>query len=977
MRKKYWIIGLALLLVFIFAAIYYIIPNAKYNNAQKLMAEHRYEEAQRLFEEIDNFKDAKNMAAGGVHFRHAEHLRQLEQFEEAAEKFAEAAKLGNADAFERSLDAYYSLGEKLLKEGKHEQATQAFAKAKNYKDAETRLSDHFYAQGETLLAQGKPEEALTVFQQAKGYKDVDVRMEETYYALAEKALAAGDYAAATEFFSQAGDFKDAKTRIAEPSYIQAEKALADGRYEDAIHLFGQAGNFRDAIHRIGEVYYTQGKALLEAGDYPNAIHALSNAGSYPDASARTLEAYYKQAKALLESGLYEDAAEAFAHAIPYEDAAVQAKEAHILWLHSLAQEDKASELAASILASGDTEALAKLRALAEELMEQNELEAAAAVLQSAPDEKENKDLLTKIADALLQNNKGAAANAIYESLGTLKKTPQEPNEVYIEQAKKLVSDGKFKEAIDVYESIGDENAKEMVKETAKMAAGSLLANGDYEAAIDGYERIGDADGLRQAQYKYGEFLLAKQDYVKAIALLENLIEYENAYEYLKAARYGLAQQYMDNREYDKATVLFTALGSYLDAEDKLLEIQYIHAKNSLQNKDYAAAITALEALAGYKDAEELKNRAHYERSLELLAQDKLDEALVEMEKSGYDLRAQTELAQASYTAAVKYLEEGNLERAAELLRKTASNENSKAKLREIARKYIEEGEQEKAYSLLSGIESDTEIAALLQQIAQRYASSGELIKSYSIYKENANDPQTKSRLYPTVYRLKAEADRLYELGDIDGQVALLKLLYENGDLKKSELLRAEFIQFIMRADHFSYGKYNGKTLYWHPLKAKKYRLLSIAKEDVTSMPIAKYERHYINEWLRRFSNTFERPQEKKYVSRIFLFKMSSLQEYLNEAEARQKLISYEEAKNEINLEGYWTASKSKYFRGYYVYDIANKEFVGSLEENEHTVRPALELSIYNNWMHFMLNGNYHFYDAQGNELHFNPSVPLD
>ena len=88
----------------------------------------------------------------------------------------------------------YNAAEKLLQEGKYQEASEAFAALGGYKDAASRVAEPYLLQGEKLLAEGKFAEAL----EALGKVGDAAKTREAVQAAAEKLQAAGEDAQAVE-----------------------------------------------------------------------------------------------------------------------------------------------------------------------------------------------------------------------------------------------------------------------------------------------------------------------------------------------------------------------------------------------------------------------------------------------------------------------------------------------------------------------------------------------------------------------------------------------------------------------------------------------------------------------------------------------------------------------------------------------------------------------------------------------------------
>jgi len=1080
MNKKFWIVGLALIAAVICAVVFFFVPNNKYNQAQSLLTEHRYEEALKLYQELGSYKDARHMAEGGLQFKYAEYLLEKEEYEAASAQFAAAAEYNYADAAQRRYEPYYLLGEKLLQEGRYEEAVLAFANAKNYKDAKERIGDPYYQeaekllkeelydkaaesfvkagavdrvgepyylQAEQLLREGDYESASKAFAQAGAYQDARAQILEPYYAQAEKLLKEEQYAEASTAFARAQSYKDAAERIGEPYYIQAEKSLAAESFEDAAKYFSKAGDFRDAAERIGEVFYTEAEKLLkeehykeasaafaeagdykdakervlepyyaeavkllkegkakeadeafakagdyrdaaqrigeayyalalrqmESGDYDAASDAFRAAGNFSDARQRILEPYYVQGTRLLEEKLYKEAAAAFQQASDIKDAQQQAEQAIIAWMDEMGGEGKAGEAAQTLLQDHPETAHTDIQAFADRLLKKDAPLQAAAALKADLAGEGSKEKLYQIAEILFADKQFAAAKDLFALLGDFRDSKKQLTEVCSAEAAALVEQGKYDEAIARYESIGDEASKQQAKEAAKRAADQLLAQGDFEAAIAAYDALGESEAVTDASYRYAAHLFNAKHYTEAAALFAKLKGHEDSEEKEKLSRYELAKEQLSKKQFVAAAGLFLQLKDYQDCAEQLLEARYRASAEQLEKNAFEKAIAGFSALENYKDSKEKALYAHYEYALALLRENKIKEALDELKKSGYDPGSHPEWIKTAYAAALKCLADGDFESAMKLFRMLLGYEDSNARLQEIAQHYIEKQNYEKALTALKDIHKEEGVPKLLCQIGKKYSESGDLLRAYPLYKASASYPESRKYLHSTVMKLKERAAKNYEDGRLEEQLALLKLLYEQGDLPKEELVGAEFIHFLTQVDHFNFGSFQNRTLYWHPLTFAHGRLLCIAADPVNTMPINGHDTPLINNWLSGFSSTFERRTERKHVVRTFLLRMNARQKYMG-SEGSINVISYAQAKLKEDPEDFWTTSKTKSFHGYYIYDLEQREFVGNLENKNHLIHPALDLRFSEELMELLCGEGYAFYDVEGRELKFKPSV---
>ena len=145
---------------------------------------------------------------------------------------------------QQNVEAYAS-AQKLLKDGKFDEAIAAFEALGDYSDSATQVT----------AAKQKKQEAAQKAEHRSAYE------------AAEKLLADGDYDAAIEAFAALDDYADASDRAAEAemakqaaeeeaankeAYAAAEKLFEEKKYVDAKAAFEALGEYSDAQTKVAE-----------------------------------------------------------------------------------------------------------------------------------------------------------------------------------------------------------------------------------------------------------------------------------------------------------------------------------------------------------------------------------------------------------------------------------------------------------------------------------------------------------------------------------------------------------------------------------------------------------------------------------------------------------------------------------------------------------------------------------------------------
>ncbi len=403
------------------------------------------------------------------HYREAEKLLEEGRYEEASEAFNQAR--GYSGANERVGEPYYLLAEKLLAEGKWEDASAAFKQAGECVEKES-ADDPYSALAKRRRAGKRYDEESAAQEQAGKYSDAMERVGEPYYLQAQELLAEGKYGEASAAFKQAGEYGDAGQRVGEPYYVLAEKLLAEGKWEEAVAAFEQAGEYGDAATRRAEQFYLRAKDLLADKKYVEASEAFKQAGEYSDAAQRVGEPYYLQAEELLSQKQYAEASEAFAKAGEYGNASKRVGEPYYI---------QAKELLA-----------AKQYAEASEAFKQAGGYGDAARRVGEP--------YYIQAEELWGEGKAMDAATAFRSAGEYRDAALRAQRIFYAQATELLASGRGFEAARAYRLAGDyADAEDRVARTYYAAAEKLLEQGQYRKAAWAFMRAeGYPDALKRA-----------------------------------------------------------------------------------------------------------------------------------------------------------------------------------------------------------------------------------------------------------------------------------------------------------------------------------------------------------------------------------------------------------------------------------------------------------------------------------------------
>lgn len=181
----------------------------------------------------------------------AEQLKLAEDYEDAADKFADAA---------------LTLGHAAMEAGEYQTAIRWLEQLPHEGETGKTLNQAVYAYADQLEQEGQKEAAATEFYSLGGYQDAQARGNALEYALAVEEKTA-DVESALERFELLGDYQDAKAQAEACRYAIAQKAYEQGQIEDALEGFSALGDFSDAKTQAQRCRYALAQAAYEQGDY--------------------------------------------------------------------------------------------------------------------------------------------------------------------------------------------------------------------------------------------------------------------------------------------------------------------------------------------------------------------------------------------------------------------------------------------------------------------------------------------------------------------------------------------------------------------------------------------------------------------------------------------------------------------------------------------------------------------------------------
>lgn len=602
----------------------------RYDAACALLEDGSYSEAIGAFDMISFYKDsaekaeaAEQMLAEEIRLAELE-VRYLEAQESlGAGDYLKAAEIfGELDSYKNSADmlkeAYYLHAKVLYADGDYDGALSQLGAIKDYKDASVLMEEIIknqlsYLSACELFDAKDYLKAAEILEELGDYKNSLDMLREAYYLLAKQLCADGDHEGAVTYFEAAKDYKDASVLIEgikkQQSYLAAERSLAEGDDFKAIELFKASGDYADAKTRAEEIQekiYQDAELLLAEEDYFNAFSAFIGLGDYADCKARAEEIQencYQKAIDFLFYDIYDydanvEAFRIFEKLDGYKESdryAAQLKEEMYSFLSIDLKDSYSFELAYAYLEFlGNYKDCSSIKANMPERIynsairyfNEEDYTRAAQCFLLIPgykgDEEKRCEACYRYALELASRTDNYYAFEAYNillELGDYKDSRDQAAKLYAfeekyQQGIKLVEDGAFSNAVDIFEELNSYRDSKLKRaDAAYVYATELLEAEDYEKAYD-FAKIADRtvsyegptdELLDDILYAWGTALYEDG---KLLDAAEKLMDY---YAGTKSTTLGI--QIMSSPEYwklDEASVIY--FGEY---------ISYVHNETEI------------------------------------------------------------------------------------------------------------------------------------------------------------------------------------------------------------------------------------------------------------------------------------------------------------------------------------------------------------------------------------------------------------
>ena len=207
-------------------------------------------------------------------------------------------------------------------------------------------------------------------------------------------------------------------------------------------------------------------------------------------------------------------------------------------------------------------------------------------------------------------------------------------------AKKMIDDKKYDEAIEAFEKMKDyKDSEELIKEAKFQKAVELGENSKYDNAIEILAEIDDyGDAHKAKSYVTGLKYLAKYEYNTAKSFFKIAGDFKDSSEKINycedevyGKEYEKAIEYLNDKEYSIAITMFSGISEYKDSKELMEKAQkeyYDLAEKIVQEKEYDRALEIYTDLGDYADSGEKKNQIFEKKNKIIISK------VVQLAKSG-------------------------------------------------------------------------------------------------------------------------------------------------------------------------------------------------------------------------------------------------------------------------------------------------------------------------------------------------------
>ena len=557
---------------------------AVYTIAQAFAEQKQYEQAEKVYIQLDKYLDSSSLAQKAK-----------------ADALYEAGDLAAADMIYNKLDKQYQTyasdyqekyekATELKIQEQYDQAKELFLSLGEYKDCQKQILDCIYLEATDLLDDKRYDDADALFSELD-YKDSSAMALECRYRKAIELADIKQYREAEQIFETLIYYKDSKDQI---ERIKADELFDSGDLADAWLIYNELNESCRTHQKEYEEYFEAAEKLREEGSYDNARKIYSALGTYGGADELAIRCLLDKAEQYENENHYTEALSV------YESVQDQNRidACHYQYGMFLQKNNRYKAAALQFAQCPDymdsKEQFHQTGILA---YQSGELKEALDILRDDKTHEGSAEIIYEIAAVASQRQEYELAISAYDCIDNYQDAAQERIRNYMLWADRLYEQGEYDQYIQVVSALGDsDNTKAMIRNAEYAKAKILMENGAYEKAktelqkLDGYED--SALLLKECEYELASKKYVQGEYQEALAAFEReqMAGYRDADTKITDCRYQIGRINEVSANYQEAAELYELCGDYLDSPKRQLECCYFQAVMLKDQKNYSEAV---------------------------------------------------------------------------------------------------------------------------------------------------------------------------------------------------------------------------------------------------------------------------------------------------------------------------------------------------------------------------------------------------
>lgn len=584
---------------------------AVYRIAQTFAEQKQYEQAEKVYIQLDKYLDSASLAQ-----------------KVKADALYEAGDLSAADEIYNKLDKQYQTyandyqekyekATELKKQKQYNEAKELFLSLGEYKDSQNQIQDCIYLEASDLLDDKRYDDATALFSELD-YKDSNAMVMECSYRKAMDLASDKQYGEAAQILNSLSYYKDSKEQL---ERIKADEMFDSNDLAGAWLIYSGLSENYWAHKKEYEEYFASAEELRKQERFDEARKQYLILGTYREADQLAVECLYDKAEQYELKHYYSEALSVY-QIIEDQDRIDACHYQYGKFLLDKKQYKAAVNQFASCPDFQDSSEQCYQAGV--EAFQAGELQTALEILRNDTIHEETTGIIYEIAAVASQRQEYELAISAYDCIDNYRDASQERIRNYMLWADQLFEQGEYDRYIQVISALGNsDNTKGMIRKAEYAKAKNLMQSGTYEKAkaelqkLDGYED--SALLLKDCEYELASKMYVQGEYQEALAVfeLEQLAGYRDADKMIKECRYQIGRINETASDYQGAAELYELCGAYLDSRERWLECCYRQAIVLKDQKEYSEAIRWL-----------VKARKHVN------ANEQMDEIVAACEKEG-------------------------------------------------------------------------------------------------------------------------------------------------------------------------------------------------------------------------------------------------------------------------------------------------------------------------------------------------------